>query len=187
MDESVIGLLVFMVDSVVGSTLLLTLLLVVGLLFFIRASVKDRTQVVRLSSLKSDEWLLDQLKQYFADRAYQVTSVDADRNLVNLQGNVRPSVFLAVFLAGLALVGMICLVLVLEMTLPEGGVFWWLLLAIAPGAGFFYWKKANRPESVSFRLESGTVEGTSVIKLQAHRDEVESLREALELELLESD
>jgi Cofactor assembly of complex C subunit B len=76
-----------MVDSVVGSTLLLTLLLVVGLLFFIRASVKDRTQVVRLSSVQSDEWLLTQLKQYFADRAYQVTSIDADRNVVNLQGN----------------------------------------------------------------------------------------------------
>jgi Cofactor assembly of complex C subunit B len=176
-----------MVDSVVGSTLLLTLLLVVGLLFFIRASVKDRTQVVRLSSIESDEWLLDQLKQYFADRAYQVMSIDADRNLVNLQGNVRPSIFLAFFLGSLALVGMICLVLVLEFSLPEGGIFWWLLLAIAPGAGFFYWKKANRPESVSFRLEAGTGRGPSIIRLQAHRDEVESLQETLGLELLEGD
>ena len=172
-------------DSVVGSTLLLTLLLVVGLLFFIRASVKDRTQEVRLSSVQSNEWLLGELKQYFRDRAYQVTSIDADRNVVNLQGNVRSSLFLVFFLSGLALVGMICFVLVLEMTLPDGGVFWWVLLAIAPGAGYFYWKKANRPELVSFRLESDTQEGASVITLQAHRDEVEALREALELELLE--
>jgi hypothetical protein len=174
-----------MVDSVVGSTLLLTLLLVVGLLFFIRASVKDRTKVVRLSSTQSNEWLLEQLKQYFADRAYQVTSVDGDRNVVNLQGNVRPSVFLAVFLSSLALVGMVCLVLVLEMTLPDGGFFWWALLVIAPLTGWFYWKKADRPESVSFRLESeGVPAGTSVIKLQAHRDEVEALQEALGLEEL---
>jgi Cofactor assembly of complex C subunit B len=176
-----------MVDSVVGSTLLLTLLLVVGLLFFIRASVKDRTQVVRLSSVQSDEWLLTQLKQYFADRAYQVTSIDADRNVVNLQGNVRPSLFLAIFLSSLALVGMICLVLVLEITVPALGLWWWLLLAIAPGSGFFYWKKANRPESVSFRLESDATPGLSVIKLQAHRDEVEALQETLGLELLTSD
>lgn len=172
-------------DSIVGSTLLLTLLLVVGLLFFIRASVKDRTEEVRLSSVQSNEWLLNQLKQYFGERAYQVTSIDADRNVVNLQGNVRSSLFLVFFLSGLALVGMICFVLVLEMTLPGGGFFWWGLLTIAPGAGLFYWKKANRPELVSFRLESDTEDGSSVITLQAHRDEVESLRETLGLELLE--
>ena len=174
-------------DSVVGSTLLLTLLLVVGLLFFIRASVKDRTQVVRLSCVQSSEWLLDQLKQYFSDRAYQVTSIDADRNVVSLQGNVRPSVFLTFFLSSLALVGMTCLVLVLEVSVPQGGALWWLLLAIAPGAGFFYWKKANRPESVSFRLESDTPTGGSIIKIQAHRDEVESLQETLDLERLDDD
>lgn len=176
-------------DSVVGSTLLLTLLLVIGLLFFIRASVKDRTQTVKLASSELDDDLLAQLKQYFLDRAYRVTSIDAARNVVNFEGNVRPSLFLAIFLSSLALVGMICLVLVLETTVPAGGIFWWLLLAIAPGAGFFYWKKANRPENVSFRLLTDTapVGWRSVIKVQAHRDEVESLCEALSLELLESD
>ncbi len=180
-------------DSVVISTLLLTVLLTIGQLFFIRASVKDRTETVRLSAQQSPDLLLDQLKQYFADRAYRVTSIDGDRNLVNLVGNVRPSLFLAFFLSGLAVVGTLCFVLVLNVVAPDQSTLWWTILAISPVAGVFYWNGAGRTESVSFLLETQEPEGnettsnaaTSVIKVQAHRDEVESLRETLNLELLD--
>jgi len=174
-------------DSVVISTLLLTVLLTIGQLFFIRASVKDRTQTVRLAAPQSPEVLLPSLKQYFADRAYRVTSVDADRNLVNLVGNVRPSLFLAFFLSGLAVIGTLCFVLVLNSVAPDQSMLWWLFLCLSPLAGFFYWKGAGRSESVSFLLEPNTSENdsVSVIKIQAHRDEVEALRETLGLEVLD--
>ncbi len=175
-------------DSVIISTLLLTVLLTIGQLFFIRASVKDRTETVRLAAQQTPEVLLDQLKQYFADRAYRVTSIEGDRNLVNLVGNVRPSLFLAFFLSGLAVVGTLCFVLVLNVVAPEQSTLWWTVLAISPIAGVFYWNGAGRTESVSFILEDQEFESeetSSIIKVQAHRDEVESLRETLNLELLD--
>jgi hypothetical protein len=174
-------------DSVIISTLLLTVLLTIGQFFFIRASVKDRTETVRLEAQQSPEVLLDQLKKYFADRAYRVTSIEGDRNLVNLVGNVRPSVFLAFFLSALAVVGTLCFVLVLNSVAPEQSAIWWSVLAISPVAGVFYWSGAERTEAVSFLLETSESQTTdrSVIQVQAHRDEVESLRETLNLELLD--
>jgi hypothetical protein len=161
-------------------------------MFFIRASVKDRTETVRLSGKQSPELLLDQLKKYFADRAYQVTSIDADRNLVNLVGNVRPSKFLAFYLSGLAFFGTLCLVLILNVVAPDFSTLWWIILSLSPLAGVFYWKKAGRSESVSFLLENSESSESkdsdlkvSIIKVQAHRDEVESLRQSLQLELLD--
>jgi hypothetical protein len=174
-------------NSVVISTLLLTVLLTIGQAFFIRASVKDRTETVRLLAQQSPDLLLEQLKQYFTDRAYRVTSIDGDRNLVNLVGNVRPSLFLALFLSGLAVVGTLCFVLVLNVVAPAQSTIWWAVLALSPLAGFFYWKGAGRSESVSFLLEPSSTEAstTSIIKVQAHRDEVEALKQSLSLELLD--
>ena len=176
-------------DSVINSTLFLTVLMTIGQMFFIRASVKDRTETVRLSGQQSPELLLDQLKKYFSDRAYKVTSIDADRNLVNLVGNVRPSKFLALYLSGLAFFGTLCLVLILNVVAPDFSTLWWIVLSLSPLAGVFYWEKAGRSEAVSFLLENSESKDSdlkiSVIKVQAHRDEVEALRQALQLELLD--
>lgn len=176
-------------DSVINSTLFLTVLMTIGQMFFIRASVKDRTETVRLSGQQPPELLLDQLKKYFTDRSYRVTTVDADRNLVNLVGNVRPSRFLAFYLSGLAFFGTLCLVLILNVIAPDWSTLWWIVLSLSPFAGVFYWKKAGRSESVSFLLEDSTSGDSdakvTVIKVQAHRDEVESLRSSLGLELLD--
>ncbi|NEQ63648.1 MAG: cofactor assembly of complex C subunit B, partial [Moorea sp. SIO4A1] len=100
--------------TILASTLWLTLLLAVGLFFFIRASVKDRIQQVKLASPETEESLLNQLKQYFYQRAYQVAAVDAATNQVTFQGIVRPSWFLAIFLTVLAACGILCLSLVLS-------------------------------------------------------------------------
>ncbi len=59
------------------SILVITLLMSVGLIFFIRASVKDRTQKVKLVSEQAEASLMAQLQQYFAQRSYRVVSVDA--------------------------------------------------------------------------------------------------------------
>ncbi len=82
--------------AILPSTLLLTVLMAVGLVFFIRASVKDRTQKVELVSEQAEASLMTQLQQYFAQRSYQVVKVDAEQNQVIFEGFVRPSVFLAI-------------------------------------------------------------------------------------------
>jgi len=173
---------------ILSSTFFLTLLLAIGLFFFIRASVKDRTEQVKLITEEPEESLLTQLQQYFDQRAYQVTSVDADRNQVTFQGIVRPSWFLAIFLTLLAGCGFLCLALVLSLLFPGIGSIFLGLILLAPAAGLFYWQRAGRPERVSLKLETLPHEkkGTrSLITVTAHRDELAALQEALQLKACE--
>lgn len=171
-----------MTQSVIASTLLLTVLLMIGLFFFIRASVKDRTQEVRLRSDQSEDSLLSQLRQYFGQRSYRVAAIDATNNQVTFEGVVRPSVFLAVFLSLLASIGVLCFVLVLSIVLPDWSNVWLLLLLLSPLAGVFYWKGAERVEQVSLKVEAGSdADSRSVITVKAHRDELAELQRSLEL------
>jgi Cofactor assembly of complex C subunit B len=174
-----------MSTSVLDSTFLLTFLLAVGLFFFIRASVKDRTQVVTLSAMQPEETLLPSLKQYFTDRAYQVVQVDAPSNRVLLRGTVRPSWFLAVFLALLAAIGSLCLILVLTMLFPRETPLWLSLFLLSPLAGWFYWQRAGREETVTVQIEPCDDDRTrSQITVTAHRDEVAALQRSLNLQLV---
>jgi Cofactor assembly of complex C subunit B len=169
-----------MTQPVIASTLLLTVLSMIGLLFFIRASVKDRTQEIRLFSQQSEDSLLSQLRQYFGQRSYRVAAIDETLNQVTFEGLVRPSVFLAVFLSFLASVGVLCFVLVLSIVLPNWSNLWWGLLLVSPLAGVFYWKGAERVEQVSLKIEAGANE-QSVITVRAHRDELAELQRILAL------
>jgi Cofactor assembly of complex C subunit B len=178
---------VTMENSVLPSTFFLTFLMVIGMGFFIRAAAKDRTQVVSLRSAADSDQLLAALKQYFVDRAYQVEAIDPESNKVTLSGQVRPSVFLTVFLSVMAAVGGLCLGLLLSMAIPTlpqaiGLVF----VALAPGAGWLYWRKAGRTEQVAFVLDETTpLASGSLLKVSAHRDELESLQRSLNLTVQE--
>ncbi len=173
-------------SSVLFSTFFLTLLLGVGLFFFIRAATKDRTQIVTLSSTQSSEQLLSMLQQYFADRAYHVEQVDPQENRVRLSGQVRPSLFLAVFLSLLAGIGALCLGLVFTMALPDYPYLWTIFIVFAPLAGRFYWQKASRTEQVSFVLDAANQPATgSTLRVSAHRDELAELKRSLNLTIQE--
>jgi Flp pilus assembly protein TadB len=177
-----------MVSSVLLSTFFLTLLLAIGLLFFVRASVKDRTQIVKLVSEQSEDSVWLQLQQYFAERSYRVEAVDAEQHQVVLEGFVRPSLFLAVFLIVLAAIGILCLSLVLSVLYPNFSVAWLSLLLLAPLAGVFYWRKAGRSEKVLLKVEAGPEIPSgeqSVITVTAHRDEVAEFRRAFPLKQVE--
>jgi hypothetical protein len=170
--------------TVLSSTFLLTLLLAVGLFFFIRASVKDRTQQVKLIAQEPEESLLNRLQQYFDQRAYRVAEVDAVNNQVIFQGFVRPSWLLAIFLTVLAALGILSLSLVLSLLYPTFTSFFLGLVLLAPAAGVFYWKKAGRSEQVSLKVEAVPTQETgyqSLITVTAHRDELRELQQALQL------
>lgn len=159
------------------STLLLTILLMIGLFFFIRASIKDRTEIVTIICPESEDNILAYLRQYFQQRSYQVKAIDGERNKVTLEGMVAPSAPLAILLSFLAGCGFFCFALVFAMLFhPE--VNWFLgLVILAPLAGFFYWRGAKRIEEVAFRLDlpDDNHKGTS-ITIQAHRDELIQLQ-----------
>jgi Flp pilus assembly protein TadB len=172
-----------MQTSILTSTAFLTLLLAAGLFFFIRASAKDRTEVARLVAEQPEEALLEQLQNYFVQRAYQLKAVDAAKNQVTFEGAVRPSLFLAIFLSLLAAIGIFCLLLVVSFLVPDGGNWLFLLVLFAPAAGLFYWRRAGRLEQVLLRVNPLAEEGhpKSLLTVTAHRDELAELRQALEL------
>lgn len=177
-----------MAIPVLPSTALLTVLLGIGLLFFIRASTKERIQQVQLLAEQPEPSLLEQLQQYFTQRAYRIAAVDAEQNLITFEGFVRPSAFLAIFLTLLAAIGILSLVLVASVAFPQqAALFPWLML-LSPLAGVFYWKKSGRPEQVLLRVETVTTDGDasqSLLTVTAHRDELAELQRAIALHPVE--
>ena len=172
---------------VLSSTFLLTLLLLVGLFFFVRASVKDRTQTAKFVSDLPEESLAGQLQQYFSQRSYKLTDIDAEQNQVAFEGIVRPSLFLAIFLTALSAIGTLCLSLVLSILFPDYSAVTFLLVVLSPLAGIFYWRGAKRPEKVLLRVESEQSDnqlGKSIMTIVAHRDELLELQRVLTLKPL---
>ena len=116
-------------NPIIPSTFLLTLLLLVGLFFFIRASTKDRTEQAKIASEDNETILMGQLKDYFQSRAYRVVSADPEKKEVIFEGFVQPSWFLAVFLTILSALGLACLGLVLAQLLSSQNPFFLVLVA----------------------------------------------------------
>ncbi len=168
---------------ILPSTLLLTLLLSVGLVFFIRASTKDRIEIAQLVSMQDETALLPRLKEYFQSRSYRVAAVDPEQNQVTFEGFVRPSWFLAVFLTLLAAAGTVSLALVLSQLFPNSRNISLALVLLSPIGGIFYWKKAGRLEKVSLKVNKSKSEAhfSSQITVVAHRDEILTLQQALQL------
>lgn len=170
---------------VLPSIFFLTLLLTVGLFFFIRASTKDRIEVAHLIANQSQEPLLEKLQTYFTTRAYKIINIDEKKNVVTFEGFVRPSLFLAIFLSTLTAAGLLCIALVLVIQFPSSSPFPLGLVTISPVAGVFYWKRSARPEKVALQVEplgqTSQVAQTEVI-VTAHRDEIIQLQRSLNLQ-----
>ena len=173
---------------IISSTFFLTLLLMLGLFFFIRASVKDRTKKIKLISPDSQEILLTRLQEYFESRSYQIVKLDRDNKQITFEGFVRPSWFLAIFLSLLAGVGFVCLGLVLSFLYPQSGNTFLLLTAIAPVTGYFYWQQAGRTEKVDLKVEPAGIDeqtAQTLMTIAAHRDELIQLQQNIPFKLIE--
>jgi hypothetical protein len=161
------------------STLFLTLLMMIGLFFFIRAATKDRTETLTLTRPAAPALALQELTQHFEQRAYSVQTTDADQQVVCLRGMVRPSLFLAIFLTTLAAIGMSCLALVLMSLFPSVGLVFLGLMVLAPAAGFYYWRRARREEQVTVQVTHVPSAEQSQVTVTAHRDELIALQQVL--------
>ncbi len=166
--------------ATIPSIFVLTLVLAIGLFFFIRASAKDRTEQIELISKQPEATVMAQLQQYFDQRAYRVASIDKENNSVTFTGLVRPSIFLAILLTLLASAGIFSLILALSILFPNLGRVFLLLLLASPAAGIFYWKKAGRIEQVSLKVQPTNGKDVA-IWVKAHRDEILELRQAIPL------
>lgn len=172
--------------TITYSILFITLLLMVGLFFFIRAATKDRTETLTLAVPEAAEAALQSLARYFEGRAYRLQSVTPETDTVALRGLVRPSVFLAVFLTLLAAVACLCFALVLASLFPAYGLVFTGLVGLAPLAGWLYWQRAGREEQVTLQVsptaDNGLSEvgqgGATQLSVTAHRDELIALQQA---------
>jgi hypothetical protein len=147
----------------------------IGLFFFIRASIKDRTERVTLTCSETEDNILNYLRNYFLKRAYQVTAIDGKENKVTLEGIVSPSVLLAILLSLMAGCGLFCFALVLSTLFTINNPLFFGLIILAPLAGFFYWRGAKKVETVIFKLDTLQSKQT-MLKIQAHRDELIQLK-----------
>lgn len=171
--------------TILPSTFFLTFLLAIGLWFFIRASVKDRTESLRFWA-DADVAILEKLQRYFTDRAYRINRVDPERQQLVFSGYVQPSLGLALFLSLLAGIGLLCLGLVLIIVIPSLTLMCLSLVLLSPLAGWFYWQRAGRMEEVTLEVESLANESIhrQKIAITAHRDELTQLQKVFTLELV---
>ena len=165
------------------STLLLTVLLAIGLVFFLRAASKDRTTVVDVHSPRPPLEVLNGISLWLEQRGWSRDGGDADRQVLRFRGEVAASRPLAILLSVLAAIGGSCFGLVLRQLSPQ--LQWWplTLMLLGPAAGWLYSKRAARTEALELRLldSDATTQGSN-LRLRAHRDELI----AIELELAES-
>lgn len=168
---------------VLPSTFLLTLLLMVGLFFFIRASVKDRTEELQWLSSQPEEAVLKKVEDHLTNRSYRLSALDKELDQVTFEGTVRPSVVLACFLTALMLTATLCLSLVFSILFPSVGIGFTVITVISPVAGWFYWQRAQRPEQVRLKVESvassGETAPQTLLTVIAHRDEITAMRPTL--------
>tara|TARA_Y100001968_G_scaffold298363_1_gene308188 strand:+ start:276 stop:833 length:558 start_codon:yes stop_codon:yes gene_type:complete len=167
-------------SSSIPSILLLTILLAIGLFFFLRASSKDRTTVIDVQSPLPPLDVLQGISLWLENRGWKNNGGDAERQVLKFQGNVSASTPLAILLSILGGLGSACLGLVLRQLYPLLG--WWPLLLIligGPLTGYLYRRKSNRIEFLELRLMNSPETKGSIIRLRAHRDELI----AIELEL----
>ena len=164
------------------STFFLTLLLTIGLFFFIRASVKERTEKEKLILQVSRVLLIKQIKNYFEKRSYQVTS--NQENKIIFEGTVRPSWFHTIFLSILSLTGLLCLGLILSFLYQPLTPMFLSLGILSPITGLFYWRKACKIETVSVSFEHSTEkteDNSTCCILTGHRDEIAQFKKAFSL------
>jgi Cofactor assembly of complex C subunit B len=166
------------VNTVLVSSAFLTFLLAIGLLFFIKASVKARIEQLSFALTEPEAEFLPKLDRYLVGRAYHLVEV-SDQQGVTYEGTVAPSWFMAIFLSGLAALGLLCLGLVLSYLLPFLGNSCLLVALLAPLAGWFYWNKSARPEQVTLAMKDNL--DRKVITITGHRDELSILEKSLAL------
>ena len=162
------------------STFLLTILLSIGLFFFLRASSKDRTTTIEISTETEQIDTLNIICSWLRLRGWNQVGGDIDQKTLTFKGQVISSNSLAIFLSVLGGLGSCSLGLVIRQIYPS--LSWWpILLGLfgGPISGIIYLKKSKREETFEFRLVD-TFDRSTKLRLRAHRDELISLEKELQ-------
>ena len=162
------------------STFLLTILLSIGLFFFLRASSKDRTTTIEISTETDPIKTLNIICGWLKLRGWNQVGGNSEKKTLTFTGQVTSSNSLAIFLSVLGGLGSCSLGLVIRQIYPN--LSWWpILLGLIGGpiSGIIYSKKSKREETFEFRLLDEFDKSTK-LRLRAHRDELISLEKELQ-------
>ena len=161
------------------STLLLTVLLAIGLVFFLRAASKDRTTVVDIQSPRPPLEVLEGLSNWLEARGWNRDGGDAERQLLRFSGKWPPAApwpcscrcwrpsAAGCFGSGPPSAG------------SRASGWPLLLIGLGPLAGLIYTRRAARTEQLELRLLEATSQGGSALRLRAHRDELIAIEQEL--------
>lgn len=161
---------------ILSSIGVLTGLLTVGLVFFVRAAGKDRTQEHTLPCDPNQD-VVPALDHHLKGQGYTLVAQDTVARRLVWEGRGRPSGFLTFFLGGMVGVNAVCLGLVLESVtvLPPAVVP--ALALLGPLAAGLYWRQAGRPQRVQVQLDPGP---PPQFVLRAQRHELPALSQVLQ-------
>ena len=155
------------------STLFLTILLGIGLFFFLKASSKDRTTIIDICSSQKNIDVLNEVCNWLKSRGWQQIEVNSDKKSLTFIGQVVSSKSLAIFLSVLGGLGSCSLGLVIVQIFP---VFnWWpILLGLVGGpiSGLAYYRQSQREEVFELKLINENELKYTQLRLKAHRDEL---------------
>jgi Cofactor assembly of complex C subunit B len=168
-----------MESFILPSTFFLSVLITIGLVFFIRASTKSRIETAIWAVAQPEENVLKDVTEYLESRAYRLQSVEKETDQAVFSGMVRASWGMAIFLSVLAAIGAVSLGLVLAIQFPQVGYWGLASVLLAPGAGWFYFSKSQRPEQVLLNVRPAEQSQNTHLKVTAHRDEIASLQKTL--------
>ena len=162
------------------STFLLTILLSIGLFFFLRASSKDRTTTIEISTETDPVETLNIICGWLKLRGWNQVGGNSEKKTLTFTGQVTSSNSLAIFLSVLGGLGSCSLGLVIRQIYPN--LSWWpILLGLIGGpiSGIIYSKKSKREETFELWLID-TLDKSTKLRLRAHRDELISLEKELQ-------
>jgi hypothetical protein len=152
------------------------------------AKVKRKTFVSKGENAEEGKGLRVQageIMAYMKANNYEV--VDAGET-ITFRGIVQRSTSQAFFLVFCAAVGLASLALVLQIqfqTLQLPGIGepnWFLLTLLSPYAGLYYWRKGDRVDEVSIKLEANDEETENTIAVQGPEEEIERMWRTLDLQ-----
>lgn len=160
--------------SVAGSSsLLLTLVLGIGFVFFLRGAGNPHPEERRYLSSDPVDTVGSKTRDYLQKRAYRLLTLD-EQGFATFSGQTQASWALTVFLTGLTAVGLAGLSLLLIVWKPELRSFPWMLVLFAPLAGQSYHRNSVREEVIRIRIIENET-GGSDIQIRGERDELKAL------------
>ncbi|KAK6128479.1 hypothetical protein DH2020_037763 [Rehmannia glutinosa] len=153
-----------------------------GLWSLIKRSVKSKvvkkTFIAEGAEKKAPNQVAGEILSFFTRNNFAVS----DRGeTITFEGMMVPSRGQAALLTFCTCISLASVALVLTITFPDIGNYWFGLTVLSPLAGVYYWTKASRKEQIKVKMmvaEDGTL---SEIVVQGDDQQVEQMRKELQL------